>query len=64
MSQGLEKLSPREREVLELLGKGLTNQAIAERLDIAVDTVHTHVSHILRKLGARSRWQAADIAKS
>ena len=64
MSEALDKLSPREREILELIAKGLTNDAIAERLVISVNTVQTHVSHILAKLGAKSRWQAADVANS
>jgi NarL family two-component system response regulator LiaR len=53
-----ETLSPREREVLELMGKGLTNRQIGQRLWISEPTVKTHVSHILAKLGQPDRTQA------
>jgi DNA-binding NarL/FixJ family response regulator len=48
---GLERLTAREREVLELVAEGLTNQAIATRLDIALRSVEKHVSTIFTKLG-------------
>ena len=51
-------LSPREREVLELMALGLTNKQIAARLWISDPTVKTHVSHILSKLGQGDRTQA------
>jgi LuxR family maltose regulon positive regulatory protein len=51
-------LSKREMEVLQLLVNGLTNQQIAERLVISLDTTKTHVHHILDKLDATSRVQA------
>jgi len=51
-------LSPREREVLELMAQGLTNRQIAARLWISDPTVKTHVSHILAKLGQSDRTQA------
>jgi DNA-binding NarL/FixJ family response regulator len=44
-------LTPREREVLELVAEGLTNQAIAARLEIALRSVEKHVSAIFTKLG-------------
>jgi DNA-binding NarL/FixJ family response regulator len=47
----LESLSPREREVLELVAEGLSNQAIADRLDIALRSTEKHVSAIFTKLG-------------
>jgi len=47
----LETLTEREREVLELVAEGLSNQAIAERLDIAVRSIEKHVSTIFTKLG-------------
>lgn len=53
-----EGLSPREREVLELMAKGLTNRQIGQRLWISEPTVKTHVSHILAKLGQPDRTQA------
>jgi two-component system NarL family response regulator len=52
-------LTPRELEVLELLGKGLTNQQIAEQLVIEVGTVKNHVHSILEKLDVSSRGEAA-----
>jgi DNA-binding NarL/FixJ family response regulator len=47
----LDGLTPREREVLELVAEGLTNQAIADRLDIALRSAEKHVSAIFAKLG-------------
>ena len=63
--QGLEEilgLTPREAEVLTLLARGYTNREIAATLVISVRTVGVHVSHILRKLGAPNRLEAAAIA--
>jgi DNA-binding CsgD family transcriptional regulator len=53
------ELTAREREVLGLLGEGLSNQAIADRLYISPKTAEHHVSRILGKLGLRSRAEAA-----
>ena len=50
----LERLTPREREIFELLTKGLSNAAIGSRLSIAARTVDTHRQSILKKLGAHS----------
>ena len=52
-------LTAREREVLDLVAQGLTNGAIARRLVISEKTAGHHVSHILAKLGARNRAEAA-----
>ena len=56
---GLARLTPRETEVLRLLGEGLSNRALAERLFVSEKTVKTHVSSILAKLGLTDRTQAA-----
>ncbi|PFG34048.1 helix-turn-helix transcriptional regulator [Sanguibacter antarcticus] len=60
----LEVLTPRERQVLGLLGQGLSNRQIGERLFITAKTASVHVSAILRKLGASSRTEAAYLARS
>lgn len=53
------RLSPREREVLQLLTQGQTNREIAGNLTLSVSTVKIHVVHILAKLGVSDRTQAA-----
>ena len=58
----LERLSPREREVLEALADGGTNKEIAIRLGISPGTVKTHVERLIGKLGVRDRTQAAILA--
>ncbi|GGF34629.1 helix-turn-helix transcriptional regulator [Subtercola lobariae] len=57
-------LTDRERQVLDLLERGLTNKQIAEQLFISVKTASVHVSNILRKTGATSRTEAAYLARS
>lgn len=57
-------LTPREVEVLRLLGEGLTNAEIAGRLFISTKTAGNHVSNILMKLGLRNRAQAAAAART
>ena len=55
-------LSPREREVMALLAKGLKGPQIAERLGISPDTVRTHIDNAMQKLEARTRVHAIAIA--
>jgi DNA-binding NarL/FixJ family response regulator len=60
--QQIEQLTTREREVLSLLGGGMSNGEIARSLDLAEGTVKTHVSSILTRLGVRNRVEAAIVA--
>jgi len=55
-------LSPRERDVLRMIGEGLSNKQIAKRLSITERTVKYHVASLLNKLGAENRAQAIAIA--
>ena len=61
-AQTVDALTDREREVLGLVAKGLSNQQIADALVISERTARTHVSNILSKLGVASRTQAALLA--
>ncbi|MEU3479449.1 response regulator [Streptomyces sp. NPDC033754] len=58
----IARLTARERDVLAMLGEGLSNQDIADRLAIGIGTVKTHVGAILEKTGSTSRVQAALLA--
>lgn len=53
-----ESLSPREREILDLLVRGLILKEVADQLGIGLETVRTHVTHIYQKLHVRSRAEA------
>lgn len=55
----IDSLTAREREILELIAQGLSNKLIARELDISDGTVKVHVKHLLKKLGLRSRVEAA-----
>jgi DNA-binding NarL/FixJ family response regulator len=55
----VERLTPREREVLALIGRGLPNKLIARELELSEKTVKNHVSQVLAKLGVSDRTQAA-----
>lgn len=62
---GWESLTTTEREVVMLVGEGLTNREIAERRFVSVRTVETHVRHIVAKLGVPNRRQLAwEVARS
>jgi two-component system, NarL family, response regulator LiaR len=58
----LDRLTPREREVLQLVGRGFPNKRIARQLGVSEKTVKTHVGHVLAKLGVTDRTQAAIVA--
>jgi DNA-binding NarL/FixJ family response regulator len=56
------RLTPREREVLELVAEGVPNKTIAARLSVRLNTVRNHVQNVLNKLGAHSKLEAVAIA--
>lgn len=58
-SGNLEALTPRERQIMELLASGLTDGEIALRFGVSLSTVQSHVQNVERKLGARSRFDLA-----
>lgn len=58
IGDAVDRLTPRERQVLDLMAGGLDNRAIAARLHIEYTTVRGHVRSVIEKLGARSRLEA------
>ncbi|WP_428936348.1 response regulator [Streptomyces sp. ACT015] len=60
--ESLDRLTPREREILALIGEGLTNSRIGKRLFLSEKTVKNHISRLLAKLGVERRVQAAVLA--
>ena len=58
ITEAADHLTPREREILELLAQGMSNDEIAEALTVEVSTIKSHLVRILTKLGVRSRLQA------
>ena len=60
--QPISDLSPRQREILESITRGLSNAQIALQLDIGAESVKTHISKLFAKLGAATRAEAAAIA--
>ena len=58
----LDRLTPRERQVLLLIGRGFANKRIARELELSEKTVKTYVGHVLAKLGVADRTQAAVVA--
>jgi DNA-binding NarL/FixJ family response regulator len=61
-SDRLELLTEQERSVLRLIGEGLTNRQIGQRMGLAEKTVKNYTSHVLAKLGLQRRTQAAILA--
>jgi two-component system, NarL family, response regulator DevR len=62
MARRLERLTPREVEVLQLLADGLPSDRIADELDLSKHTLRTHVQNILTKLGVHSKLEAIVVA--
>lgn len=62
LTQSAAILTEREREVLRLLVDGMTNRAISEHLSVSLETVKSHVHHIMQKMHVKDRTQAAVIA--
>lgn len=60
-ADGLRRLSPRERQVLEETALGLTNEQVAARLDVTVHAVKFHLAAIYRKLDVTNRTEAAAV---
>ena len=63
-SRHYSALSPREREVMDLAAKGLANKAIARQLKITEGTIKLHLHRIYQKLGVKSRFALAVVARN
>ena len=59
---GIEKLTPRERDVVRLIARGYTYRETSDRLDISVKTLETHMHHIFDKLGIATRHELSALA--
>jgi DNA-binding NarL/FixJ family response regulator len=59
---GIEKLTPRERDVVSLIARGYTYRETAARMEISVKTLETHMRHIFDKLGVASRHELSTLA--
>jgi NarL family two-component system response regulator LiaR len=57
------RVTPREREILELIATGMSNREIAEKLFVSENTIKTHSSRLFDKLGAKRRTQAVQMGK-
>ncbi len=62
LPETIQPLTPRQFDILQLVAQGLRNAEIAERLCISEQTVKTHIANLLRRLGVKSRLQAAQYA--
>jgi DNA-binding NarL/FixJ family response regulator len=61
-ASGIEKLTPREREVVNLIARGYTYRETSQRLGMKVKTLETHMHHIFGKLGIASRYELSSLA--
>lgn len=61
---GREKLSDRERQILQLIAKGFTNKEIAERLVLSPSTIHSHRTNLMQKLSLTSRHELVQYART
>lgn len=59
---GIERLTPKERQVVALVARGYTYREVARDLDISVKTLESHISHIFQKIGVASRHELAALA--
>ena len=60
-SRAIDDLSVREKQILALAGKGLSNSEIADRLHLSTHTIKSHIHNALSKLGASNRAQGASL---